>query len=502
MVAVHVRPLGASRARPAEPRTAGPWMRVAGRARLAPWANETWARSCAAAAACARAPAAGVVAGPRRRTPGLRREEVAALAGVSANYYERLEQARGPYPSPQVLDALAAALGLSAAERDHLGRLAEHAPASPEPAAEVPAEVRRLLDRLGPSPPTCSTRGTTCSPGTRPRPALLVDFAALPPRSATSSGCRWRAVRCGASVRGRVHPARRLRAAAGRRPVPGDRRLAELVREFAAHDPEFAAHWREQELGTAAAVPKRIRHPRLGLLDLELQELRVPGHDHRVVLLTAEPGSASAAKLESLASGPRLRAVRVAAAEPASRSEQRPGIDDAPCADRRALHPCPRNGHGPRAGRGWSGVPCARRPPPRAHPLRPLSTMAGTATRPRTRRSADRRARLTAPRTRVRARTTLPRPRRPDGHPGTAATPSRRHPLAPSWVIMEAVRGPGAGERGGAMAEIDTGTTGSAGLDGPAPAPRRTWWPGAHRGVLPAVIVLLLPVAVAWRATH
>ncbi|MCA1186493.1 MULTISPECIES: helix-turn-helix transcriptional regulator [unclassified Saccharopolyspora] len=259
-----------------------------------------------------RAPAAaGVVAGPRRRTPGLRREEVAALAGVSANYYERLEQARGPYPSPQVLDALAAALGLSAAERDHLGRLAEHAPASPEPAAEVPVEVRRLLDRLGPVPAYVLNARHDVLAWNPAAAALLVDFAALPPaeRNVLRLSMEGGPLRCEPSGDGFTrHVASELRQAVAR--YPGDRRLAELVREFAAHDPEFAAHWREQELGTAAAVPKRIRHPRLGLLDLELQELRVPGHDHRVVLLTAEPGSASAAKLESLASAPRLRAVR------------------------------------------------------------------------------------------------------------------------------------------------------------------------------------------------
>lgn len=259
----------------------------------------------------ARTPAAaGLPAGQRRRTPGLRREEVAVLAGVSANYYERLEQARGPYPSPQVLDSLAGALGLSGAEREHLARLAEHAPARSDPPDELPAAVRRLLDRLGSVPAYVLNARHDVLAWNSAAAALLVDFAALPARErnilrlSMSGG----PLVCESSGDGFVRQAAsELRQASAR--YPADRRLGELVRDLAAHSPEFAARWREQELGVGQAVPKRIRHPRLGLVELEIQELRVPGHDHRVVLLTAEPGSASAAKLDALGSGPRLRAV-------------------------------------------------------------------------------------------------------------------------------------------------------------------------------------------------
>ncbi|WP_166481584.1 helix-turn-helix domain-containing protein [Streptomyces violaceusniger] len=88
-----------------------------------------------------------------RRTPGLRREEVAALAGVSVNDYERLEQARAPRPSPQVLAALGTALRLTAAEREHLARLAgQIPPGTNADRRPVPAGARRLLNRLGPIP--------------------------------------------------------------------------------------------------------------------------------------------------------------------------------------------------------------------------------------------------------------------------------------------------------------------------------------------------------------
>ncbi|MGW0893798.1 helix-turn-helix transcriptional regulator [Saccharopolyspora sp. NPDC002578] len=259
----------------------------------------------------ARTPAAaGLPAGPRRRTPGLRREEVAVLAGVSVNYYERLEQARGPHPSPQVLDALAVALGLSATEREHLATLAEHAPAHSGPPEEPPPAVLRLLDRLGTVPAYVLNARHDVLAWNPAAAALLVDFAALPApeRNILRLAMRGGPLRCEPSGDGFTRQAAsELRQASAR--YPADRRLGELVRDFAAHSPEFAAHWRDQELGVGEAVPKRLRHPRLGLVELEIQELRVPGHDHRVVLLTAEPGSASAAKLDALRPGPRLRAV-------------------------------------------------------------------------------------------------------------------------------------------------------------------------------------------------
>ncbi len=231
------------------------------------------------------------------------------LAGVSANYYERLEQARGPHPSPQVLDALARALGLSGAEREHVARLAEHAPARSEPPEELPTSVRRLLERLGSVPAYVLNAHHDVLAWNSAAAALLVDFAALPARERNILRLSMAGgpLVCEPSDGFVRQAASELRQASAR--YPADRRLGQLVRDFAAHSPEFAAHWREQELGVGEAVPKRIRHPRLGLVELEIQELHVPGHDHRVVLLTAEPGSASAAKLDALQSGPRLRAV-------------------------------------------------------------------------------------------------------------------------------------------------------------------------------------------------
>ncbi|MGI8450894.1 MAG: helix-turn-helix domain-containing protein, partial [Streptosporangiaceae bacterium] len=92
---------------------------------------------------------AGLPAGPRRRTPGLRREEVARLVSMSVEYYARLEQARGPHPSPRILDAIAGALRLTPAERTHLFRLAGTSPAPPPgPARTVRPYVASLLHRI------------------------------------------------------------------------------------------------------------------------------------------------------------------------------------------------------------------------------------------------------------------------------------------------------------------------------------------------------------------
>src|SRR4051794_35879473 len=109
------------------------------------------------------APAAvGLPAGTNRRTPGLRREEVALLAGVSHTWYTWLEQGRDIRPSRQVVDALARTLQLSPAEHEYVLRLTGHGGTAPAGAAEgMPAHVQRLLDALGPSPAYAITAGWT-----------------------------------------------------------------------------------------------------------------------------------------------------------------------------------------------------------------------------------------------------------------------------------------------------------------------------------------------------
>lgn len=240
-----------------------------------------------------------------RRTPGLRREEVAALAGVSVGYYERLEQARGARPSPEVLAALGTALRLTGVEREHLARLAGQVlsgtGADPDP---VPADARRLLDRLGPIPAYLVDDRQDIVAWNDMAVALITDFGLLPAeaRNTVQLSIRLGDTLCSAPSGEEGEFARQLAAqlrTAGAR-HPADSVLAELVNEFAAHSPEFAAGWRDHDVRPVPSLRKHLRHPVLGELDLDCQTLLLPGSELRLVMYTAEPGSPSAAALARL----------------------------------------------------------------------------------------------------------------------------------------------------------------------------------------------------------
>lgn len=240
-----------------------------------------------------------------RRTPGLRREEVAALAGVSNSYYERLEQARAPRPSPQVLAALGTALRLTAVEREHLARLAGQVP--PDTDAErapVPADARRLLDRLGPIPAYLADDRQDIVAWNSAAAALIIDFGLLSAeeRNTVRLSIRLSGTVCSAPAGAEGEFARQsaaqLRAASARHPA--ERVLAELVNEFAAHSPDFAASWRNHDVQPISTLRKHLRHPELGELDLDCQTLLLPGTDVHLVIYTAQPGSPSAAAFARL----------------------------------------------------------------------------------------------------------------------------------------------------------------------------------------------------------
>ncbi|WP_026360235.1 helix-turn-helix transcriptional regulator [Amycolatopsis nigrescens] len=241
-----------------------------------------------------------------RRTPGLRREEVAASAGVSVSYYERLEQARAPRPSPEVLAALGTALRLTAAEREHLARLAGQVPPGTGTDREpVPADARRLLDRLGPIPAYLVDERQDIVAWNGASAALITDFGLLPAeeRNTVRLSIRRGGTLCSAPAGAEGEFARQfaaqLRAAGVRH--PGDRALGELVNELAAHSPDFAAGWRDHDVRPIPTLRKHLHHPELGELELDCQTLLLPGTDLRLVLYTAEPGSPSATALARLA---------------------------------------------------------------------------------------------------------------------------------------------------------------------------------------------------------
>lgn len=231
---------------------------------------------------------------------------MAALAQVSVSYYERLERARAPRPSPQVLVALATALQLTEAERDHLARLAGQVlPTDHDAAPEhVPQDARQLLARLDGIPAYIVNDRQDIVAWNPAAAALITDFSRLTPeeRNTTRMSTRFRDTLCtgapGSESAFSQQAAAQLRAASARRPA--DATLAELINEFATHDPDFASSWRNHAVGPMANVRKNMHHPTLGELEIDRHTLSLPGSSFFLVMYTAEAGSPSAAALKTL----------------------------------------------------------------------------------------------------------------------------------------------------------------------------------------------------------
>lgn len=247
----------------------------------------------------------GLPDGARRRTPGLRREEVASLAAMSVDYYTRLEQRRGPRPSPQLLAALARALRLGDDERDHLFHLAGQQPPQHHHVADhVRPGLLLILDRLWDTPAqVISDLGEVLVQNPMAR-ALWGDFSARPPAERNIVR-RWftdpdvRALTPAEEHErlGRAHAAH-LRAIATARPE--DRRARRLVDELLERSPEFAGYWTEHDVSQRRSDVKRVLHPVVGLLELSCEVLVHDGGEQRLLVFTAEPGSVSAERMELL----------------------------------------------------------------------------------------------------------------------------------------------------------------------------------------------------------
>ncbi|MER7243694.1 helix-turn-helix transcriptional regulator [Kribbella sp. NPDC000426] len=239
----------------------------------------------------------GLPAGLRRRTPGLRREEVASLATMSTDYYTRLEQGRGPRPSRPVLTGLARALRLSDDERAHLFRLAGEQPGPPPgPPADVRSGVLRMLARLDVPGLVLDAKYDVLAWNPLAA-ALITDFSALPPRERNLLRLRFltdRQARLFGEEATREFArevAADLRAATST--YPDDPELARLVRDLLDGSPEFAGIWARHEVGRQQSLCQTIFHPQVGRIDVICEVLVVPERDQRVVLYTAEPGSES-----------------------------------------------------------------------------------------------------------------------------------------------------------------------------------------------------------------
>ncbi|PYC66921.1 transcriptional regulator [Micromonospora arborensis] len=249
--------------------------------------------------------AAGLPVGGHRRTAGLRREELALLAGISVDYITRLEQGRASNPSAQVVEALARALRLSTTERAHLFRLAGLALPGPEtvPAYLTPS-VQRLLDRLTGTPVGVYDASWTLLVANPPYAALMGDPSGW---RGNQRNAVWRHF-LGPGTRARHTPqslrafetavVADLRAAAGC--YPADQQLRQLVAELRANNDRFAKLWDSGTVSRHEAARKTIDHPHVGPLTLDCDVLTVAGSDLRIMIYTAEPGTEDADRLALL----------------------------------------------------------------------------------------------------------------------------------------------------------------------------------------------------------
>ncbi len=244
--------------------------------------------------------------GRARRVPGLRRDEVARLSRVSTEYYTRLEQGRAGNPSPEVLEALAGALRLDPAEREHLADLLAH----PARARRTPASPQRVrpglhltLHTLEHVPAFIFGRRTDVLASNRLARAVLTDFDALPaihrnlaryylldPQARARVG-EWEQIA--------AETVAMLRLEAGRH--PHDRQLADLVGELTLRCPEFSTWWNDHRVLRRTHGTKHYHHPVVGDLHFSYETLQPPGDtDQTLCVYNVEPGSPTAEALQLL----------------------------------------------------------------------------------------------------------------------------------------------------------------------------------------------------------
>lgn len=245
-----------------------------------------------------------------RRVPGLRREEVAYLAGVSTDYYTRLEQGRRITPTAGVLDAIARALDLDTAGRTHLGHLAGPPPSTTTrrragAVQRVRPGLHQFLDALDPQPALVLGRRTDVLAANRMARALLADFERLRPKERNYA--RWmflsddtRTLFLDWEEQARV-VVENLRLDAGR--APEDRVTAELVAELTEHSPEFRRWWDDHGVHQRTFGSKRLHHPVVGALTIDYETLTLPGDpDQTLFIFTTPAGTASRQAMALLAS--------------------------------------------------------------------------------------------------------------------------------------------------------------------------------------------------------
>ncbi|GAA1521932.1 helix-turn-helix transcriptional regulator [Sphaerisporangium rubeum] len=247
----------------------------------------------------------GLPRGSRRRTTGLRREEVASLCNMSTDYYARLERERGPQPSSQMLASMAQGLHLSLDERDHLFRLAGHNPPTRGASGDhISPGMLRVLDRLTDTPAEIVTElGETLRQ--TPMGVALTGDTTRHTGPARSMGYRWFTDPATRRLYApEEHPFLTRMYASGLREIvtlrgPGSR-AAHLADLLLTRSEEFRQVWADHEIGIRPHDVKHFVHPEVGVLELNCQRLVDPGQAHSLLVYTAVPGSESYEKLKVL----------------------------------------------------------------------------------------------------------------------------------------------------------------------------------------------------------
>ncbi|WP_433178230.1 helix-turn-helix transcriptional regulator [Actinoallomurus sp. CA-150999] len=242
-----------------------------------------------------------------RRVPGLRREEVARLAGVSTEYYTRLEQGRAGNPSTEVVEALARTLQLDPSEREHLTDLLLPGPHVGRRTPNQPQRVRPglylMLETLSHVPAFILGRRTDVLASNHLARTVLTDFEALPatrrnlalyylldPQARERVG-DWDKIAAETVAILRLEAAR----------YPGDRRLADLIGELTRHCPEFSTWWNDHKVLRRTHGAKHYFHPVVGDLHFSYESFQVPGDTQQTLCVyNAEPGSDTAQALQLL----------------------------------------------------------------------------------------------------------------------------------------------------------------------------------------------------------
>ncbi|QFY10443.1 helix-turn-helix domain-containing protein [Nonomuraea phyllanthi] len=250
---------------------------------------------------------AGLPSGPRRRTPGLRREEVAVLAHISTEYYVRLEQGRAPRPSGEVLAGIAGALRLTDAESDHLHVLAGTAPTRTGlHRRDVRPSILTLIERLPQTAAFVTSAAFEVLAWNDLAAALMEDFGELAPEERNLARRAFLdPPRAGATLYGisdaaefRHHVVMQLRSTLAR--YPTDPAVTGLVDELREGSPDFARLWGRHDVQAAPMLTKTFRHPVVGEVTVDCDALALTDRDQHLILYTAPPGSPDAEALALL----------------------------------------------------------------------------------------------------------------------------------------------------------------------------------------------------------